>query len=65
MGTGTGPSGDAPVPVPDIPKRGSYGKNVMMTVVHNFLNRLPVKRNADSMGRHGITMSTGTIHNIV
>ena len=65
MGTGIGPFGDAPVPVPDIPKRGSYDKNVMMTVVHNFLNRLPVKRNAGSMGRHSIAMSTGTIHNVV
>ncbi len=65
IGAGTGPAGDAAVPVPDIPKRGSYGKNVMMTVVHNFLDRLPHKRNADSMGRHGITMSTGTIHNVV
>ena len=36
---------------PDIPKRGSsYGKNVVMTIVHNFLDRLPHKRNA---GQHG------------
>ncbi len=65
IGAGTGPTGDAAVPVPNIPRRGSYGENVMMTVVHNFLDRFPNKRNADSMGRHGITMSTGTIHNVV
>ena len=37
----------------------------MMTMAHDFLDRLPDKRNADCMGRHGIVMSTGTIHNVV
>ena len=36
-----------------------------MTVVHNFLDHLTGKRNADSMGRHGIAMLTGTIRNVV
>lgn len=36
-----------------------------MTIVHNFLDRLPHKRNADSMGRHGIVMSAETIHDAV
>ena len=52
-------------PKSDMPKRGSYGRNVVATVVHNFLDRLTGRLNAASMGRHGIAMSTGTIHNIL
>ncbi len=37
----------------------------MMTMAHNFLDRLPDKRNTDCMGRHGIVMSMGAIHNVV
>ena len=49
----------------DLPKEGSYGKNVVCTVVNNFLDRLPGRLNAASMGRHGIDMSTGAIHNVL
>ena len=35
------------------------------TVIHNFLGRLPGRLNAASMGRHGIDMSTGAIHNVL
>ena len=49
----------------DLPKEGSYGKNVVATVVYNFLDRLTGRLNAASMGRHGITMSSGTINNIL
>ena len=52
-------------PNADLPRGGSYGRNVVATVVHNFLDRLPGRLNADSMGRHGIAVSTGTIHNIL
>ena len=52
-------------PRADLPKGGSYGRNVVGTVVHNFLDRLPGRLNAASMGRHGIEMSTGAIHNVL
>ena len=52
-------------PKADLPRGGSYGRNVVATVVHNFLDRLTGRLNAASMGRHGIAMSTGTIHNIL
>ena len=52
-------------PNADLPKGGSYGKNVVTTVVHNFLDRLPGRLNAASMGRHGIVMSAGAIHNVL
>ena len=52
-------------PDADLPKRGSYGRNVVATVVHNFLDRLPGRLNAASMGRHGIAVSTGAIHNVL
>ena len=62
---GTGPSGDAAVPVPDIPRRGSYGKNAVKAVLQNFLDRLTGRLNAASMERHGLRMSSGTIHNVL
>ena len=49
----------------DLPKGGTYGRNVVGTVVHNLLDRLPGRLNAASMGRHGIGMSTGAIHNVL
>ena len=52
-------------PKTDLPKGGSYGRNVVAIVVHNFLDRLTGRLNAASMGKHGIAMSTGTIHNIL
>ena len=52
-------------PNTDLPKEGSYGRNVVGTVVHNFLDLLPGRLNAASMGRHGIDMSTGAIHNVL
>ncbi len=49
----------------DLPKGGSYGRHVVGTVVHNFLDRLPGRLNAASMDRHGVKMSTGAIHNVL
>ncbi len=47
--TGTGPTGDAAVSAPNIPQRGSYGRNAMMAMVH--LPR-PPPRQAER-DRHG------------
>ena len=46
---------------PDIPKNGSFGKNIARTVVTNFLFRMPNRKNAEYLATLGISMASGTI----
>ena len=48
-----------------IPRSGTYGLNVLAAILFNFMDRLPNRLNVASMGRIGLRISTGTVHNIL
>ena len=48
-----------------IPRFGTYGLNVLVAILFNFMDRLPNRLNVASMGRIGLRISTGTVHNIL
>ena len=48
-----------------IPRSGTYGLNVLAAILFNFMDRLPHRLNVASMGRIGLRISVGTVHNIL
>ena len=48
-----------------IPPSGTYGLSVLAAILFNFMNRLPHRLNVASMGRIGLRISVGTVHNIL
>ena len=48
-----------------IPSQGRYGRNLVTEVVNNFTCRMPHRMNAVEIMRYGISMTAGTIHNIL
>ena len=48
-----------------IPRFGTYGLNVLAAILFNFMDRLPNRLNVASMGRIGLRISAGTVHNIL
>ena len=48
-----------------IPSQGRYGRNLVTEAVNNFVCRMPHRMNAAEIMRYGISMATGTIHNIL
>ena len=48
-----------------IPRSGTYGLNVLAAILFNFMDRLPHRLNVASMGRIGLRISIGTVHNIL
>ena len=48
-----------------IPRSGTYSLNVLAAVLFNFMDRLPHRLNVASMGRIGLRISVGTVHNIL
>ena len=48
-----------------IPRSGTYGLNVLAAILFNFMDRLPNGLNVASMGRIGLRIFTGTVHNIL
>ena len=48
-----------------IPSHGRYGRNLVTEAVNNFACRMPNRMNAAEIMRYGISMATGTIHNIL
>ena len=48
-----------------IPSHGRYGRNLVTEAVNNFVCRMPHRMNAAEIMRYGISMATGTIHNIL
>ena len=48
-----------------IPRSGTCGLNVLAAILFNFMDRLPNRLNVASMGRIGLRISTGTVHNIL
>ena len=47
------------------PRSGTYGLNVIAAILFNFMDRLPHRLNVAAMGRIGLRMSVGTVHNIL
>ena len=43
-----------------LPKRGTYGMNVILKIAENFLQRMPHRMSAKSLRRHLTRMSHGT-----
>ena len=48
-----------------IPRSGTYGLNVLAAILFNFMDRLSHRLNVASMGRIGLRISVGTVHNIL
>ena len=48
-----------------IPRSGTYGLNVLAAILFNFMDKLPHRLNVASMGRIGLRISVGTVHNIL
>ena len=48
-----------------IPRSGTYGLNILAAILFNFMDRLPHRLNVASMGRIGLRISVGTVHNIL
>ena len=48
-----------------IPRSGTCGLNVLAALLFNFMDRLPHRLNVASMGRIGLRISVGTVHNIL
>ena len=47
------------------PRSGTYGLNILAAILFNFMDRLPHRLNVASMGRIGLRISVGTVHNIL
>ena len=47
------------------PRSGTYGLNILAAILFNFMDRLPYRLNVASMGRIGLRISVGTVHNIL
>ena len=50
---------------PDIPKRGSFGRNVTSAVIAAFNDRIPYRRIAKMLARFGISSSAATIYEML
>ena len=48
-----------------MPRSGTYGLNILAAILFNFMDRLPHRLNVASMGRIGLRISVGTVHNIL
>lgn len=48
-----------------LPSAGELGRNACGRVVANFDDRMPHKISAGRMGRDGLPVSTGTVHNVL
>ena len=48
-----------------LPNSGSYDSSMTTEVADDYACRMPFRMIADCMVRHGITLSSGTVHNIM
>ena len=48
-----------------LPNNGSYDSSITTEVADDYACRMPFRMIADHMTRHGITLSSGTVHNIM
>ena len=49
----------------DLPNNGSYDSSIATEVADDYACRMPFRMIADRMTRHGISLSSGTVHNIM
>ena len=52
-------------PETGLPNNGSYDSSITTEVADDYACRMPFRMIADRMTRHGITLSSGTVHNIM
>ena len=52
-------------PETGLPKEGEYGMNVVVETTEAYIDRMPNRRIAEKMKRKGVSMSSGTAHNVV
>ena len=52
-------------PKTDLPNNSSYDSSITTEVADDYVCRMPFRMIADRMRRHGITLSSGTVHNIM
>ena len=52
-------------PETGLPDEGNLGRNACASIVGNFVDRMPHRMNAGRMGRDGLPVSVGTVHNVL